>query len=159
MSLINLGCFCASMSHGCSSRRASSAETDIASSVATSTPSGLHDTCGAVNTMRSRLGFSLTMSRDEFHAGGRGVCRTRNEGERDSSKARGDGWLCGRGKNSMRNPTIATSYFILFSGGLAGFRRNEVCATYQACPTFDGMSQGSHSDRHTLVRPSTRTHN
>ena len=65
---------------------------DIASSV-TTIPLGLSDTSGAVNTMRTRLGFSLTMSRDEFHAGGRGVRRTRNEGERDSSNARGNGWL------------------------------------------------------------------
>ena len=92
MSLINLGCFCASTSHGCLSRRARSIGMGIASSVAT-TPPGLSDTCGVVNTMRTRLGFSLTMSRDGFHSGGRGVRRTRNEGERDSSNARGDGWL------------------------------------------------------------------
>ena len=109
MSLISLGCFCASTNHGCSSRRAKSAGTDIASSVATSTPLWLRDTSGAVNTMRTRLGFSLTMSRDGFHAGGRGVRRTRNEGERDSSNARGDGLLWGKGKNSTRGSTSTTS--------------------------------------------------
>ena len=108
MSLINLGCFCASTSHGCSSRRARSVGMGIASSVAT-TPPGLSDNCGIVNTMRTRLWFSLTMSRDGFHAGGRGVHRTRNEGKRDSSNARGYGWSWGRGKNNTRGLTTATS--------------------------------------------------
>jgi len=45
------------------------------------------DTCCVVNTMRTRLGFSLTMSKDEFHTGGKGLCRTRNDGERDSANA------------------------------------------------------------------------
>ena len=123
MSLINLGCFCASTSHGCSSRRrrARSAEVDTASSVATTLP-GLRDTCGVVSTMRTRLGFSLTMSRDGFHAGGRGVRRMRNEGERDSSNARGDGWLWGRGKNNTRGPTTTTSCYCCFWMMISGFQ-------------------------------------
>ena len=67
------------------------------------------DTRGLVNTMRARLGFSLAMSKDEFHAGGKGVRRTRNEGERDSANARGDGWPLGIGKNSRRGSTMASS--------------------------------------------------
>jgi hypothetical protein len=110
MSLINLGCFCASTSHGCSLCRARSEGMDIGFSIAP-TPAGLHDGCGAVSTMRTRLGFSLIMSKDEFHPGGRGVRRTRNEGERDSSKARGHGWFWGKGKNSTRGSTMATSCF------------------------------------------------
>ena len=112
MSLINLGYFCASTSHGCSPRRARSAGMDIASSVAT-TLSGLSDTC-AMNTMRTRLGFSLTMSSDGFHAGGRGVRRTRNEGKRDSSNARGVNLPWGEGRNNTRVSITTTSCCVFF---------------------------------------------
>lgn len=55
-------------------------------------PPGLENTCGLVSTMRTRLGFSLAISKDESHSGGKGVRKTRNEGERDSADASGDGW-------------------------------------------------------------------
>jgi hypothetical protein len=44
-----------------------------------------------VNTMRFRLGFSLAMRKEGSHIGGRGVRKIRNDGERDSARATGDG--------------------------------------------------------------------
>ena len=88
---------------------------DTATSVAT-TPLRLVDIWGPVNTMRTRLGFSLTMSKDGLHTGRRGMRKTRSDGERDSANARGDGCLRGGGANSRRGSMIATSYcFMMIS--------------------------------------------
>jgi len=54
-------------------------------------PSGLEDSRGDVSAMRVRLGFSLVTSSEGSHSGGRAVRTERNEGERESAKARGAG--------------------------------------------------------------------
>ena len=54
-------------------------------------PSWFGGTTSFVSSMRTRLGFSLEMSKDGFQDGGRTVRRMRNEGERDSANATGDG--------------------------------------------------------------------
>ena len=81
---------------------------DTATSVAT-TPLRLVDIWGPVNTMRTRFGFSLTMSKDGLHIWRRGMRKTRSDGERDSASARGDGCLKGGGANSRRGSMMTTS--------------------------------------------------
>jgi hypothetical protein len=83
-------------------------DTPTSRSVAT-TPLRFDDIWGPMNTMRTRLEFSLKTSKDGFHIGGRGVRKTRSDGERDSANARGDGWLRGRGANSRQGSMMTTS--------------------------------------------------
>jgi hypothetical protein len=71
-------------------------------------PSGPDDKRDFVSTMRFRLGFSLAMSRERFHAEGRDVRKSRSEGERDSARTRGDGWPPGMGASRMRG-SISTA--------------------------------------------------
>jgi hypothetical protein len=61
--------------------------------------------------MCSRLGFSLAMRKEGSHTGGRVVRKIRNEGERDSARATGDGSPAGVGARRMRG-SISTASFI-----------------------------------------------
>jgi hypothetical protein len=75
-------------------------------------PFGLDRTRDLVSTMRFRLGFSLIVSKEGFHVGGRAVCTKRSEGERESATARGEGCPCVTGDNRPRGRMTTISYII-----------------------------------------------
>ena len=73
-------------------------------------PSDPEDTREVVRAMRIRLGFSLAMSKDGSHFGGRTVRKNRNVVERDSARATGDGCPRGDGMDeSSRRGSISTT--------------------------------------------------
>jgi hypothetical protein len=72
-------------------------------------PSDPEDTREVVSTMRFRLGFSLAMSTDGSHFGGRFVRKNRNVGERDNARATGDGCPRDMDESSRRGSIYTTS--------------------------------------------------
>ena len=72
-------------------------------------PSDPDDTRDVVSAMRSRLGFSLTTSKEGSHSAGRFVRKTRSVDERDNASATGDGCPRGMDESSRRGSITATS--------------------------------------------------
>jgi len=72
-------------------------------------PSDPEDTREVVSTRRFRLGFSLAMSKDGSHFGGRFVRKNRNVGERDNARAMGDGSPRGGMDESSRRGSISAT--------------------------------------------------
>ena len=91
-------------------------------------PSGPDRSRDFMSTMRFKLGFSLAMRKDGSHTGGRGVRKTRNEGERDSARATGDGRPAGVGASRMRG-SISTASCIRGKWEMVecGARRQRQC--------------------------------
>ena len=73
-------------------------------------PSDPEDTREVVRAMRIRLGFSLAMSKDGSHFGGRFVRKNRKVAERDNARATGDGCPRGMDESSRRGSISTTSY-------------------------------------------------
>jgi hypothetical protein len=73
-------------------------------------PSNPEDTREVVSAMRFKLGFSLAMSKDGSHFGGRFVRKNRNVVERDNARATGDGCPRGVDESSRRGSISTTSY-------------------------------------------------